>query len=311
MKNKNDLSRLFRSLAFVVTLSLVLISVSSARAEVTNIALGAPVELKGAPFFTDGWGGGLTVDAGTVTDGIFLPRSTQWDQGAVWWDSHDGQDRYMEIDLGHLYRIESFIVQADDNEAYELYYWDEDTGSWLLAWTVPDYDVYGWGMQTRPNPDDDTERYVLAEPIVTSKLKFNGNNPSSDLYFSVSEIQAFGERAVIQVGIDIKPNSDRNCINSNDHGVIPVAILGSATFDASTVDPLTVSLDGAPVKEKGKSGRAGSLEDANGDGFQDLVVHIIDNDTYTAGDTLATLNGFTYDGTPIMGTDTICIVPPQ
>jgi len=311
VNNRNDLNKLLRSLALVVTFSLVLIYVSSARAEVTNIALGAPVALKGAPFFTGGWCCGLTVDASTVTDGMFMPRSTQWDQGAVWWDSHDGQNRYMEIDLGHLYRIESFTVQADNNDAYELYYWDDDTGTWLLAWAVPNYDVYGTGMQTRPNPEDDNERYVLAEPIVTSKLKFNGDNANSDLYFSVSEIQAFGERAVIQVDIDVKPDSDRNCINSDDHGVIPVAILGSTTFDASTVDPFTVSLDGAPVKAKGKSGKAGSLEDANGDGLQDLVIQIVDNNAYTSADTIATLTGFTYDGTPIVGTDSICIVPPQ
>ena len=120
MNNRNDITKVHRLLAWVVTCSLLLISVSSARADVTNVALGAPVELKGAPFFTGGWGGGLTVEPSTVTDGVFLPRSTQWDQGAVWWDSHDGQDRYMEINLGHLYRIESFIVQADNNEAYEI-----------------------------------------------------------------------------------------------------------------------------------------------------------------------------------------------
>jgi hypothetical protein len=116
---------------------------------------------------------------------------------------------------------------------------------------------------------------------------------------------------VIEVDIDIKPGSDPNCFNSNSHGVIPAAILGSADFDASTVDPFTVSLDGAGVRVKGKSGNAGSLEDVNGDGFQDLVVQIIDEGDYTSGDTTAILEGYTYDGLPIVGTDTICIVPPE
>jgi hypothetical protein len=115
----------------------------------------------------------------------------------------------------------------------------------------------------------------------------------------------------LEVDIDIKPGSDPNCFNSNSHGVIPVAILGSADFDASTVDPFTVSLDSAGVRVKGESGKAGSLEDVNADGFQDLVVQITDEGGYTSGDTTAILEGYTYDGLPIVGTDTICIVPPE
>jgi hypothetical protein len=114
---------------------------------------------------------------------------------------------------------------------------------------------------------------------------------------------------LIEVDIDIKPGSDPNCFNSDGHGVIPVAILGSADFDASTVDPSTVSLDGVVVRMKGKSGNAGSLEDVNGDGVQDLVVQIIDDGGYGIGDTMATLEGFTYDGTPIEGSDEICLRP--
>lgn len=111
----------------------------------------------------------------------------------------------------------------------------------------------------------------------------------------------------ILVSIDIKPGSYPNCFNSNEHGVIPVAILGSEDFDASTVDPFTVVLDGAGVRVKGKSGNAGSLEDVNLDGYMDLVVQIVDDGGYSPGDTAATLTGKTYDLVPIQGTDSICI----
>ena len=113
-----------------------------------------------------------------------------------------------------------------------------------------------------------------------------------------------------EVEIDVKPGSDPNCFNNNGNGVIPVAILTTDTFDAATVDPFTVTLDGAGVRVKGKSGNAGALEDVDGDGDLDLVVQIEDQDgTYEEGDSIATLNGETFLGEPIEGTDSICIVP--
>jgi len=114
--------------------------------------------------------------------------------------------------------------------------------------------------------------------------------------------------AVIAVDIDIKPGSDPNCFNNDGNGVIPVAILGSASFDATQVDPLTLSLDGQSVKTKGNGAPQASVEDVNNDGFDDLVVKIIDTDgTYTVGTVTATLTGQLFDGVSIVGSDSICI----
>jgi hypothetical protein len=169
----------------------VFVLLSSGAAFGLNVALNADVDLHGT-FFTGGWGGGLTVDEQTVVDDVFLPRSTQWDQGPVWWDSSDGAERFLTIDLGGVFSIESFVIQADDNDGYFLYYWDIQDDSWSLAWDVPNYTAWGWGMQTRPNPADDYERYLLSENIVTNALRFEGNMNSGDKLFAVSEIQAYG-----------------------------------------------------------------------------------------------------------------------
>jgi YVTN family beta-propeller protein len=114
----------------------------------------------------------------------------------------------------------------------------------------------------------------------------------------------------VAVSIDVKPGSEPNCFNDDGHGVIPVAVLSSADFDATQVGPTTVSLDGEAVRVVGRGKALAHIEDANGDGLDDLVVQIEDEDaTYQEGDSLATLTGSTLGGTSIVGTDTICIVP--
>lgn len=87
-----------------------------------------------------------------------------------------------------------------------------------------------------------------------------------------------------------------------------MAILGSATFNAADVNPATVTLEGAEVRPQGKSGNYGLLEDVNDDGYLDLVVHVVEF-SVDSGATTATLIGELFDGTPIRGTDDICIVP--
>jgi hypothetical protein len=116
---------------------------------------------------------------------------------------------------------------------------------------------------------------------------------------------------LIMVEIDIKPGSDPNCFNSDGHGVIPVAILGSADFDVNNVAPSTVQLEGLAVKAVGKGDKLlAHIENVNGDGWDDLVVQIQDQDgAFTSGSGTAKVTGQLWDGTPFEGTDSICVVP--
>ena len=50
--------------------------------------------------------------------------------------------------------------------------------------------------------------------------------------------------------IDIKPGSCPNPFNGKSKGSVPVAIIGSADFDVTTVDPATITLEGVPALEK-------------------------------------------------------------
>ena len=114
----------------------------------------------------------------------------------------------------------------------------------------------------------------------------------------------------VQVEIDIKPGSDPNCFNANGHGVIPVAILSSDTFDVTTIDQSTLLFGGLEVRVRGNKGPLCSLEDTNVDGLLDMVCKFEDNaDYWDVGDGDATLTGNLYDGAEFEGTDSICVVP--
>jgi len=112
------------------------------------------------------------------------------------------------------------------------------------------------------------------------------------------------------VAIDIKPDDEMNCVNNDGHGVIPVIIYGSATFDSTRVIVQTVRLEGLAVNAAGKSGKLQTTaEDANHDGFVDLQVQIEDVDgTFSAGSGWATLTALTVDFSEIIGFDMICVV---
>ncbi len=114
---------------------------------------------------------------------------------------------------------------------------------------------------------------------------------------------------VLQVSIDIKPGGFPNSIFLGSNGTVPVAILSSATFDATTVDPTTVTLAGASVALRGKGTPNASVQDVNVDGLPDLVVHVSTEALQlTEGDTQALLEATTYSGQRIEGSDSVRIV---
>jgi hypothetical protein len=105
------------------------------------------------------------------------------------------------------------------------------------------------------------------------------------------------------VELDIKPGSRSNTINLGSRSALPVAILTTVEFDATDVDPGTVSFaSAAPVRWR--------IDYVDRDGDLDLLLYFkIQELDLNAGSTEATLFGETFDGIPIQGTDTLKIIP--
>jgi len=110
---------------------------------------------------------------------------------------------------------------------------------------------------------------------------------------------------VHSVNVDIKPDDAQNVVNPQAKGVLTVAILSSAEFDATTVDPLSVKFGPNQATE---SHRRGHIEDVNRDGLKDMVLHFnIQDIGILENTTELELFGRTTDGDVIRGSDNIVL----
>ncbi len=138
-------------------------------------------------------------------------------------------------------------------------------------------------------------------------LRRLGPNPPSNNFrniYAPNMVEYCASLAVrkVEIDIDIKPGINPNGVNPRSKGVIPVAVLGSADFDAGQADPASVAFgpNGASVAHNGH------VEDVNNDDFPDMTFHFRSRDTGIAcGDTDATLTGAIFAGARFTGTDAV------
>jgi hypothetical protein len=184
-------------------------------------------------------------------------------------------------------------------------------------------------LRTHPELDPDELYFILdgAQQLISNSP---GNGTES---IDVMAGQTFGFRIVLtsatftgqsdvtinnvwfpvaqQADIDIKPGSDLDPINPRSKGVIPVAILGSDTFDVADVVVTTLVFfpEGADEGAAPAHKQGGHLGDVNDDGITDLVSHSLTQDVgFVAGDTMACVEGDFLDGTSFEGRDSILMV---
>ncbi len=126
--------------------------------------------------------------------------------------------------------------------------------------------------------------------------------------------------APTSVTIDVKPGNTTNRIRTSGSEAIPVAVMTTATFDATTVDPSTVCFGDDPPAggttaynqppgvdaDCNEAHRRGHVKDADGDGDLDMVLHFETRQTgIDSGDAEASLTGRTTGGTSFDGSDAI------
>jgi len=279
-----------KSYALAITLTALLFMAASASAEkVVNTANGHTYEMVSSGPIT--FDNARTAAAGMTLNGFacygHLVTITSAEENAFIVNAFEGIDKKW--------------IGAFQNATYSS---TPNTG-W--QWVTGEQ----WGY-TNWNAGEPNNKYYGTDLGYEDAVTFWGETgvwndaPHAYLYSNGGYIVEYDCREVL---IDIKPGSFPNSINSDSKGVIPVAILTTDDFDASVIDPFSVTLDGMEVRVKGKSGNAGSMEDVDGDGDLDLVVQIVDEGTFVIGDSTATLTAFTYGGVQVFGTDTIRIVP--
>lgn len=120
----------------------------------------------------------------------------------------------------------------------------------------------------------------------------------------------------IPVTVDVRQAS----VNLGANGMLPVAIISSATFDATTLNPASVVLGNGsgtdtPIAKR-KNGRYyTTVQDVNGDGRADLVLQfdiptLVANGDLSLGSTSLVLRGILANGcSNVSGTDVITVVP--
>jgi hypothetical protein len=88
--------------------------------------------------------------------------------------------------------------------------------------------------------------------------------------------------SVIALNVDVQPNQSPNVISLKSKGVVPVAVLSSASFDAATLDAASFVL-GDPELSGTAPVKKWNMADVNYDGLPDLVLKFNTQDLVKGG----------------------------
>jgi hypothetical protein len=175
-------------------------------------------------------------------------------------------------------------------------YWVSIAGSDPYTGKPTMAEVFSWACRTHP------EQYYARQFGIDAPWR------SDTFQEPAFRLATVPESATLS--LDIKPGSDRNPLNPMSRGVIPVAILGSDTFDVADVDVTTLAFGPSAAAPAHTAG--GHEMDVNDDGLTDLVSHYRIQETGIAsGDAEACVTGETLGGQPFEGCNSVEVLAPK
>lgn len=117
----------------------------------------------------------------SLVDGTYVAEGTYWQSGTVWWDERNpgSANNIVEIDLMGLFLIDFLSIQADNNDAYQIFVRDRD-GIWSGLATANA--CCNAGMR---------ERSGGFAPFEATAFRIDATG--GDQFYALSEFRAMGE----------------------------------------------------------------------------------------------------------------------
>ena len=234
---------------------------------------------------SEGTGGAASFSfEGLAADGEWTVRN----------DDYDGANEIWDVSSSH----EGDAVHWAWNK------WHSDGG--VFAGLGSDFELtidpaFNGEAQLEPGtPGEISEwQFVSGDPADPDRISLDLSEP---LTIGTGACET-GVSASISAELDVKPGAGA-AVNPKSHGRLPVALLSDDSFDATTVDPESITFgpgDATPVHLK--------EVDVNDDGRVDLLMHFeMDATGIVVNTTTVTLNAKTGDGTRVSGSDRLDIV---
>ncbi len=124
---------------------------------------------------------------GLLTDNTFAVEGSVWTGSTnVWWYDANSNYPVFYIMYDDIYRLEDMIVSVDNNDNYNVDYFNYSANSWFSLFSIlSEYGNVTWGMDTFV-----IQTEIGFTPVNTDFIRIYGNG--GDGMYAISEVWAWG-----------------------------------------------------------------------------------------------------------------------
>jgi len=179
----------------------------------SSTAIAAPLNLSKSDGLTEGE---CTITGGTINY-------------TLCYDKLPNTEIVTDVTITDTLPIEALFVSADNGGTY-------DATTHTVTWNIGSLDAEAVSSCVHLSGDTDAQPGT----ILTNTATIDSNESDPAVVEENTEI------CPVSVYIDIKPGGCPTPLNVGSKGVLPVAVLGTADFDITTIDPQSITLAGVP-----------------------------------------------------------------